>query len=130
MATFEDVQRMVQKLGLIPENINEKEQMFTVTDMDRGINNLVIDLEDPILILQQVVLPMTSCGYTGDFLYLLRMNMDLVHGAYAITENYAYVVWRDTLRLEHLDTNELEGSIKALELGLAEHANNLLTMGK
>ena len=125
MATFEDVQRMVQGLGLVPENINEKEQMFTVTDIDRGINNLVVDLEDPVLILQQVVLPMSSRVYS---IQLLCMNMHLVHGAYAVTEDY--VVWRDTLRLEHLDKNELEGSIKALELGLAEHANDLLTMAK
>jgi len=36
------------------------------------------------------------------------------------------VLFRDTLQLENLDKNELEGSIRALGLALAEYSAELL----
>jgi hypothetical protein len=37
------------------------------------------------------------------------------------------VLFRDTLELEHLDLNEVKGTIKALGLALAEYAAELIT---
>jgi hypothetical protein len=37
------------------------------------------------------------------------------------------VIYRDTLQLENLDRNELEASVHALSLGLAEFGGELLS---
>ena len=64
------------------------------------------------------------------FQRLLQMNRTLVHGAFVVDEDGKMVLFRDTLRLENLDLNELEGSIEALSLALAENANELLAFSK
>ena len=52
MKTFRDVQQMAIELGFIPENVDADKELFTITDLDRGMNNLVIDCEDPIVVLE------------------------------------------------------------------------------
>ena len=67
----------------------------------------------------------------GDvFKRLLQINRDLVHGAFVLDENAELVLFRDTLQLENLDRNELEASIQALSLALAEYGSELLGYAK
>ena len=61
---------------------------------------------------------------------LLQMNRTLVHGAFAIDEDGKIVLFRDTLQLENLDHNEVEGTIEALSLALAEHAAELISFSQ
>ena len=64
----------------------------------------------------------------GDlFKRLLQMNNTLVHGAFVLDETGGRIFFRDTLQLANLDLNELEGSIRALSLALAEYGTELLT---
>ena len=58
---------------------------------------------------------------------LLQMNRTLVHGAFVLDEGGAQVIFRDTLQLETLDEHELESSVDALSLAMAEHGSELLT---
>ena len=58
---------------------------------------------------------------------LLQMNNTLVHGAFVLDENAARIFYRDTLQLANLDANELEGSIDALSLAMAEYGAELLS---
>ena len=68
---------------------------------------------------------------TGDlFRRLLQMNRLLVHGAFVLDEDARTILFRNTLRIENLDSNELEGSIEALSLALAENAGELLSYNK
>jgi len=41
-----------------------------------------------------------------------------------------HILFRDTLQLENLDRNELEASIHALSLALAEHSSELINYAK
>jgi hypothetical protein len=66
----------------------------------------------------------------GFFKRLLQMNRTLVHGAFVLDEEGAKVIFRDTLQLENLDKNELEGSINALSIALAEYAGELIEFSK
>jgi len=125
--TYEELKLMVMDLGFVPENEDAKEELFMVTDEENGIKNLVIDREDPILILEQVV------GVTGvhpalTYGRLLQMNREMVHGAFALDSESGRVIWRDTLQMANLDKNELEGSIQALALAMAENAEELVEM--
>ena len=100
-----------------------------VNDEESGLHNLIIDCEDPILILEQVIIPLPDSP--GDlFKRLLEMNRTLIHGAFAIDEESGVVLFRDTLRLDTLDRVELEGSINALGIALAENAEEFLSYTK
>lgn len=101
------------------------QELFVIDDTDSGINKLIVDCEDPLLILEQVIMPVPA---SPDDLFrrLLQMNRLLVHGAFVLDDDARTILFRDTLRLENLDANELEGSIEALSLALAENATELL----
>ncbi len=123
---FEKVKSYLQELEIPVASEDEAEEILVVNDEERGLNNLVVDCEDPILIIEQVVIPLP--GSPGDlFKRLLELNRSLIHGAFAIDEEAGAVLFRDTLRLDTLDRAELEGSINALGLALAENVEELLS---
>ena len=99
---------------------DEAEELIVVEDEENGIHNLIIDCEPPIVILEQLIMGVPEDA--GDFFKrLLQMNRTMVHGAFVLDDEEGNrVLFRDTLQLENLDCNELEGSIRSLELALAE----------
>ena len=105
---------------------DEADELVIVEDEENGIRNLIIDCEPPIVILEQLIMNVPEDA--GDFFKrLLQMNRTMVHGAFVLDdEEGSRVLFRDTLQLENLDCNELEGSIRALELALAENGAELL----
>lgn len=114
-------------LKIIDEN--EVEELVVVEDEESGIRNLIIDCEPPIVVLEQLIMEVPK--EPGDFYKrLLQMNRTLVHGAFVLDEESKRVFFRDTLQLENLDRNELEGSIRALSLALAENGTELLQFAK
>ncbi len=123
---FNRVKEYLEELGYAIQQEDPKEELVIINDEDQGIYNLIIDCEDPILVLEQVI--METPGEQGDFFKrLLQMNRTLIHGAFVLDEAGKKVIFRDTLQLENLDRNELEGSINALSLALAENARDLLS---
>ncbi len=126
---FEKVKVFLVDMGYAISQESAAEELVIVNDEESGIKNLIVDCEDPILILEQMIMKVP--GKSGDlFRRLLQMNRTLVHGAFVLDEEGKMVLFRDTLRLENLDQNELEGSIKALGLALAENAEELLSFSK
>ena len=108
---------------------DQAEELVVVDNEDDGIKNLVIDCEEPILVLEQIIMKVPQDP--GNFFKrLLQMNRDLVHGAFVLDENAELVIFRDTLQLENLDRNELEASIQALGLAMAEYSSELLSYAK
>ena len=129
MADFQTVKSYVQELHLVIVSEDPAQDILVVEDHERGINNLVIDCEKPILIFEQMVLDVPA-NPDNMFRRLLQMNRTLVHGAFALTEDGKRVLFRDTLRLEHLDLNEVQGTIEALSLAMAEHAAELIAFSQ
>ncbi|KAA3616006.1 MAG: molecular chaperone Tir [Calditrichaeota bacterium] len=109
---------------------DEAEELFVIEDEDRGIQNMIIDCEEPIVIIEQPIIPIPQNDKASLYKRLLQMNHELVHGAFAIDEEEKTVFYRDTLQLENLDKNELEASISSLSLALAENANELIEFAK
>ena len=126
---FQKVKDYLTQLGYSIISESEAEELVVVEDEENGINNLVIDCEDPILILEQVIMDVPAKTDTF-FKRLLQWNRELVHGAFALNEEGNTVLFRDTLQLANLDLNEIEGSIKSLRLALAENAEELLNYSK
>lgn len=126
---FDKVKTFLLDMGYAIAQEDEEQELFIVNDEESGINNLIIDCEDPLLVLEQVIMPVPADP--GDlFQRLLQMNRLLVHGAFALNDDAQTILFRDTLRIENLDSNELEGSIEALSLALAENAEELLSFNK
>jgi hypothetical protein len=126
---FTTVKAFLQDLNLDLEEEDTDEELVIANDEDRGIINLIVDCEDPILIIEQAIMPLPK--QPGDlFKRLLEMNRTLIHGAFALDEETSTIVFRDTLRLDTLDRGELEGSINSLSLALVEHAGELLSFSK
>ena len=105
------------------------EELVVIDDEEKGIKNLIIDCEDPVLVLEQVIMDVPQ-NTEGFFKRLLQMNRTLVHGAFVLDEEGTKVIFRDTLQLENLDKNELDGSINALSIALAEYAGELIEFSK
>ena len=129
MSDFEKVKDFILDMGFAISHEDPKEELLAIDNDDRGIKNLVIDCEAPILILEQVIIPMPQDS--SDFCKrLLQINRTLVHGAFVLDEDGTTLLFRDTLQLENLDRNELEGSIDALSLALAEYADELVSFAR
>jgi hypothetical protein len=60
----------------------------------------------------------------------LQKNRDIVHGAFVLDESGEKVIFRDTLQIENIDLNELEGSINSLSLLLSEYSENIIQFSK
>ncbi len=122
---FEMVKQFLFDMELPIVSEDPAEALVVVDDEDNGIKNLVIDCEDPILVLEQLIMKMPK--NPGDlYKRLLQMNRSLVHGAFVLDEDGESILFRDTLQLENLDRNELEASIHSLSLALAEFSSELL----
>ncbi len=124
---FERVKIYLLDLDLEITDENEEEELVVVEDEENGIKNLVVDCEDPIVVLEQLIMPVPKEDTGTFFRRLLQINRTLVHGAFVLDEEGKRVFFRDTLQLENLDFNELEGSVRALSLAMAENADELLT---
>lgn len=124
---FEKVKEYLLWMGFTIGEEDGAEEMVVVNDPDRGIINLIVDCEDPILIIEQVIIPLPD-PEKPILKRLLQINRNLVHGAFCLDEEQGDIlIFRDTLQLENLDRNELEGSIDALSLAMAEYGNELLS---
>ena len=129
MADFEKVKDYLLDMGFVMSHEEPHEELVVIDDEDRGIKNLVIDCEAPILILEQVIMSMPESS--SDFCKrLLQINRTLVHGAFVLNEEGTTLLFRDTLQLENLDRNELEGSIDALSLAMAEYGGELVSFAR
>lgn len=126
---FETVKQYLHDLEIpITQEIPE-EELVIVNDEENGIKDLIIDCEDPLLIFEQVILAVPA-NPGNLFERLLKMNRNLVHGAFVLDDEGKTIFFRDTLQLENLDLNELEGTIKALSLALFENMDELLEFSK
>lgn len=125
MADFATVKEYVLELGFaIAEEIPE-EEIIIVNDEERGVQNLVVDCEDTVLVIEQLIIKVAAEAAAAHK-RILQMNRDLIFGAFVLNEEGDGLLYRNTLALENLDLNELESTINSLGLGLAEHGEELL----
>ena len=126
---FGAVKAHLQDLDLEIQDEDVDEELVVVSDEERGIHHLIVDCEDPILILEQAIMPIPA-DLKDLYKRLLEMNRTLIHGAFALDMETGTILFRDTLRLDTLDRAEIEGTINALGLALAEYAGELLSYSK
>ena len=126
MSDFEKVKDYLMELEYDITSEDESEEILVINDESKGIKNLVIDCEAPILIIEQFIATVGNPS-TKTLIRLLQMNRSLVHGAFVLDETGQKVIFRDTLQIANLDKNELEGSLQSLELGMVEYGQELIS---
>jgi len=130
MATnFEKVKNYLLDLELAISFENAEDEVFIINDESAGINDLVIGVADPILIMEQTIFDAPK-GKPEVFKRLLQLNGQVVHGAFVLDEDSDRIVFRDTLQLENLDLNEIEASINSISLMMAEFSNEIIQLSK
>jgi len=126
---FQKVKNYLLELDFEVVNESEEDEVFVVESEVSGIKNLVIACADPILIMEQYLFEIKSPNLEI-YSNLLKKNRDIIHGAFVLDEEGHKVIFRDTLQLENLDLNELEGSLNSLELLLTEYSDDLIKFSK
>ena len=121
------VKEYLIELGYQIDKEIPEEQIFIISNEDNAVNSMVLDCEDNLLIIEQKLVDVTIDS-PALWKKVLQANRSLIYGAYVLDESGKHLIFRDTLELENLDINELEGSLNALALGLVENIDLLLTI--
>jgi|TARA_B110000091_G_C13789371_1_gene464914 hypothetical protein len=126
---FKIIKNYLLELNYNITHENEEEGVLMIQNHDKGINNLILGIASPILIMEQYIFKISTPNETI-FQQLLQKNRDIVHGAFVLDESGEKVIFRDTLQIENIDLNELEGSINSLSLLLSEYSENIIQFSK
>lgn len=129
MTHFERVKHYLQELGYDIAREDVIDQIYVINAPEDGIQNLIVDCNDPILVIEQYLFDIDSSDAQA-LQSLLKKNREIVHGAFALDEEGRRLLFRDTLQLENLDLNEIEASINSLKLLMAEYAGEMLQFAK
>ncbi|MBD8490638.1 molecular chaperone Tir [Echinicola sp. CAU 1574] len=108
---------------------NKDEGILMVHKENFGIKNLILGVAPPILIMEQFLFKINN---QSDKIYknLLQKNRDIIHGAFVLDESGKKVIFRDTLQIENMDLNELEGSLNSLSLLMSEYSEQIIEFSK
>jgi hypothetical protein len=126
---FKTIKNYLIELNYNITHENEEEGVLVIQDHDKGISNLILGIASPILVMEQYIFKISNPSKTV-FQQLLQKNRDIVHGAFVLDESGEKVIFRDTLQIENIDLNELEGSINSLSLLLSEYSENIIQFSK
>lgn len=126
---FSKVKEYLLELNISIVRELPEDDILVVEHEEAGITNMVLIVSDPILIMEQHLFNIQQDA-PEVYKKLLKKNRDLVHGAFVLDDSEKKVLFRNTLELENLDLNELEGSFKALELLISEYSDELLAFAK
>ena len=108
MSDFNTVKEFVLELGFAISSEIPEEEIVIIDDEERGIQSLVIDCEDTVLVLEQLILRLDTAVGAEGLARILQMNRDLIFGAFVLNDDGGALLYRNTLALENLDLNELE----------------------
>jgi hypothetical protein len=100
----------------------EKLDSYTwlITDTEKGLENVFIIFEDPLVILRVDVMQVPKKNREALFEKLLTLNgSDLIHGAYALDNEK--IIITETFVHDTIDFEEFQASLDAISLALAQH---------
>lgn len=125
--TRQRIESFLRTLGLSFEELDS--DTWVINDEERGVENLIVVHEDPVIIFRLKVADLTPGDHCALYAELLRLNgTDLLHGAYALEGDS--VVLMNTLLSETIDIEEFQATLDAISLSVAEHYERLLPLVK
>ena len=108
---------------------NLEDGLLVIQKENSGIRNLIVGVAPPILIMEQFIFKINNQS-EKIFKSLLQKNRDIVHGAFVLDDSGEKVIYRDTLQIENMDLNELEGSLNSLSLLMSEYSDKIIAFSK
>ncbi len=126
---FDLVKSYVLRLNIAITYENSDENIIVINCERNGINNLILGIATPILIMEQHIFDIKSPS-TEIYMELLKKNRDIVHGAFVLDATGQKVIFRDTLQVENLDLNEFEATLNSLSLVLSEYSEHIINYSK
>ncbi|MBK9591402.1 MAG: YbjN domain-containing protein [Crocinitomicaceae bacterium] len=130
MSHFDKIKGYLADLEITILKEDKAKQIFIVESMEDGITNLMIGVADPIVIIEQYLFDLNPKNTSDVAKQLLMKNRDIVHGAFVLDQDGKRVIFRDTLQVETLDLNELEGTLTSLSLLLSEYTDEIIGFSK
>ena len=104
-------------LQLTYEEVSEN--MWVISDDENNLGYVVVYAEDELVTLRAKVMKLPDSNREQCFEELLRLNGEMVHGAYAIEEDSVILV--DSLVAPTMDLEEFQASLDSTGLALAQH---------
>ena len=127
MSTQTKIESFLINLGLTYEQIDN--DGWLINDEEKGLEQVAVLIADPLVVVRVNVMNVPDEKREEFYRKLLELNAaDLVHGAYAIEGNDVLLV--DTLEAETMDMEELQATLDAIGLALAQHYSILSTYVK
>lgn len=118
VADKEKIEGFLLQLSLTHEEVSD--DIWVINDEESSLENVVVVLADPVLIVRVKVMVAPSNRREEFFEQLLLLNgSDLVHGAYALDGDDVLLI--NTLVSETLDLEEFRATLDAVGLALAQH---------
>ncbi|MBE2281194.1 MAG: YbjN domain-containing protein [Ignavibacteriaceae bacterium] len=126
---FDLVKSYIENLGYTITSSDDVNHLLVVNNEEKGISNLIVDCEDPIVIFEQFIGEIKEESIEK-YRELLRINRELVAGAFVLDGQKNRLFFKNTLELSNLDENEVEGTLNALNLTMAEYGDTLINICK
>ena len=95
------------------------ENMWLISDDENNLGYVVVYAEEELVTLRAKVMQIPSENREACFEELLRLNAEMVHGAYAIEEESVILI--DSLVAPTMDLEEFQASLDSTGLALAQH---------
>ncbi|MCW3160505.1 YbjN domain-containing protein [Chryseobacterium oryctis] len=126
---FEIVEKYIRDLDYSIVHQSSETGVFVIENQDDGIRNLIVGIAPPVIIFEQYLFTINNDNMEM-FKSLLMKNRDMIHGAFAITEDGSKVIFRYTLQIHNLDFNEFEAALNSLSLMISEYYEQLIEFSK
>ncbi len=123
MTVAEKIESYLINLSLTYEKLEE--HLWVITDEVNTVGRLIVFVEDCLVTVRTKVMQVPAEGQLELFDALLRLNLEMVHGAYALEQDHIILI--ETLEVASLDLAEFQAVIDAIGLTLAEHYPRLAT---
>jgi hypothetical protein len=126
---YKIVKSYIEAMNYTIVDENEKEGVLVIENLMDGVRNLIVGVVSPVLILEEYLFTLKEDN-VETFKALLMKNRDIIHGAFALTEDGKKVIFRYTLQLHNLDFNEFEAALNSLSLLMSEYYEQLIQFSK
>ena len=118
MTSTSKLESYLINLGMTFEELNEN--TWVINDSEKGIERVVVIVEEPLVTIRVIVMPVPDHDREEFFATLLELNAtDMIHGAYGVSDESVILI--DTLQYETMDLEEFQASLDAIGLALAQH---------
>lgn len=115
------IESYVEHLGLSSEMIAD--HLWVLRDTSRGLNHIVVVAIEDLVIVRVKVMQVPENDRLPFFEDLLRLNLEMLHGAYALEEDS--LIWMDTLEFPTMDVEEFQATLDAAAAHLHDHTPRL-----